>query len=632
MPDGRISHFLLKEELGRGAYGTVFRGVHVNEPDYQVAVKLMHGILSGDPEFLKGIRKERQILMSLVHPGIVQCRDLVFQDNQIALVLEYLQGQTLRELLQQHDEVPVAQVQSVVHQVLDTLAYTHGRQPAIVHRDLKPSNIFLTADGTVKLLDFGLAKAAESSQASQTGQLSGTWDYMAPEVWDGEAAVPATDLYAVGLIAWELLAGRPACSGRTLPQRMKWHLNMPLPDICESRPDTPPQLASLILQLTHKDPTQRVVTGRPPPFSRRPLTVTPVDPEPPVAVDSVPVQQPATAAGVGAPAPDDGGGKRLLLRLSFAAAAVMVAAVGMGVAGMAIATDGFTRPLLSSVDGAEPDEGEQEGASGVLKGVSGSESKDPLAGRTEPETPVSCDDASATGAFEAGAAAWSGCDWAAAVQHYEDGAADLGAQPATVQRCVHERIQAVEPHREYLAQVAELRERGKCHASLAVLRQDAEGFEAQGECVDTLVACEAAEKAARQQEVLASEERLRTLLTGVATNVHFNSAAGGWVWDISVEADWQSMLLALQNYTQYPNLAMQTVQTLTYVCSAIGRESSQTQWRSRNVLFRQSKSESCIARMSTSSCRHVARIQQQSHEKDPVEVYAAVMERLKECN
>jgi serine/threonine-protein kinase len=602
MPDRRISHFLLREELGRGAYGTVYRGVHINEPDYQVAIKLMHAILAGDPAFLSGIRRERQILMSLVHPGIVQCRDMVFEDNQIALVLEYLKGQTLRERLNEHGPLPVAHVQSIVGQILQTLEYTHSQRPAIVHRDLKPSNIFLTADGTVKLLDFGLARAAETAQASQTGQLTGTWDYMAPEVWDGAAAVPATDLYAVGLIAWELLAGRPACPGRTLPQRMKWHLNTPLQDIREIRPDTPAPLANRIIQLTRKDPALRSNPSRigPPPAVSPP-------PEPNTA-STEPVRE-----------------GRLLLRLSLVLAVLLSLVVVVGGTVAAIATDGFTRTV------SQPSYGKNHRSPGAVKNPPadvGTAVSEPATTTADAST---CADAGATDAFEAGAASWAACEWAAAVQHYEEGAAALGSQPQGVQRCAQQRTEAVAPHQEFLAQVASLRARGKCHDALAVLRQDAAGFVAQPACVDALVTCETAEKAARRVEVAGSEQRLQTQLTGVSPKVRFESVSGGWLWDISVEGDWRSMLMALENYTQYPNLAMQTVQTLTYVCGVIGKESSQTQWRSRNVLFRQAKSEACIARMSTASCRAVSRIQQ-SEGREQVDVYAAVIERFQECN
>ncbi len=253
----QIGHFILRHELGRGACGVVFHAVDQDDPTYQVAVKVLHPSLAGDAGFVAMLRQERDMLVRLIHPGVVQFRDLVLWPGGAALILEALDGESLERRLEQ-GPLALEEALSVLGQILEALAHAHEQQPPVVHRDLKPSNLFLTRSGRVKVLDFGLARAREGSTASQTGVLgAGTWSYMAPEVWGGQAATPASDVYAVGLIGWELLTGRPACPEGSLPLRMRWHREGALGDLRASRPELPAWVGPTLEELCARDLARR---------------------------------------------------------------------------------------------------------------------------------------------------------------------------------------------------------------------------------------------------------------------------------------------------------------------------------------------------------------------------------------
>merc|ERR1712185_319195 len=132
------------------------------------------------------------------------------------MVLELLEGADLEASLAAGPQ-PIEEGVRILDKVLDGLAYAHSE--GVIHRDIKPGNIFRCANGRVKLMDFGIARAAEGTQATQTGTLKGTLDYMAPERFSQGGGGPAADVYALGLVAWELLAGRRACEGVDLPQK-----------------------------------------------------------------------------------------------------------------------------------------------------------------------------------------------------------------------------------------------------------------------------------------------------------------------------------------------------------------------------------------------------------------------------
>jgi len=259
MPPQQVSHYRLTERLGVGTYGEVWKGVHVHDPALLAAVKLIHPALAGDPAFLASLKAECRLLSRLNHPHIVGFRELTLSDTHPpAMVLELVDGTTLETVLSQGPQ-PIDTVVSVVTATLSGLAHAH--EEGVVHRDIKPGNLLMDRRGRVRLVDFGIARAADSGQATKTGTIQGTLDYLAPEVFQGKKAGPAVDLYAVGLVAWELLAGRRACPDGPLAAKMGWHLGVGLPDVRTVRPDCPVWLAEVVATLGWKDESARPANG-----------------------------------------------------------------------------------------------------------------------------------------------------------------------------------------------------------------------------------------------------------------------------------------------------------------------------------------------------------------------------------
>lgn len=250
----QISHYTVKEKLGSGAYGVVYAAQHEADPELLVAIKVIQPSLIDEPKFVASLKAECRRLNKLDHPAIVRFRDLVVGEDMVAMILEHLDGQDLHGFIQAGD-VSLARAVGILEACLEGLAYAHSRQ--VVHRDIKPSNIFVCNDGRIKLLDFGLARAAQSSQATQTRTLKGTLNYMAPERFSTGGGGPHSDVYALGLVAWELLVGRPACPDGDLPAKLGWHLGVGAVDVRINRPDVPDWLAAVIGRLVAKDPAER---------------------------------------------------------------------------------------------------------------------------------------------------------------------------------------------------------------------------------------------------------------------------------------------------------------------------------------------------------------------------------------
>ncbi len=277
----QIGHYRLEDQLGRGGFGTVFRAVHTQLPSLKVAVKVVHQNLATDPGFQRLLQKEVEVLHGLQHPGIVSFRDLLVGPDATAIVLELLEGVDLRSALGQGPFAP-PEVARVLWEMLQALAYAHRRK--VIHRDIKPENIFLCSDGRLKLMDFGIAKVAHSTRASQSGMVSGTLDYMAPERFRQQSP-PSSDLYALGLVAWELLTGRLACPDGDIPAKIGWHMGRGAPDVRQLLPDCPVWLAEFVALLcdTHaeKRPADADVALSlleerwPPPGARRSVPVAP---------------------------------------------------------------------------------------------------------------------------------------------------------------------------------------------------------------------------------------------------------------------------------------------------------------------------------------------------------------------
>ncbi|MGX1810364.1 protein kinase domain-containing protein [Nocardia sp. NPDC055321] len=249
----------LIKQIGAGGMGQVFDGFDHNLKR-RIAVKFTHPNLDQDPDWAKRFFREAELMAALRHPGLPAIHDVGTAPGppeRPYLVMEYVEGVTFEELLDRHGALPIGVVAALGAQAAAVLAATHRNR--IYHRDLKPSNLMLCDDGTVKVLDFGLAVAPDSNRTryTRTGHTLGTPAFMAPEQVEGKAVVPQTDLYSLGLVLHELLTGSRVMTGSN--EYLVWQNQVHLvpPDIRQDLPGTPGDLARLLTSMLAKTPEQR---------------------------------------------------------------------------------------------------------------------------------------------------------------------------------------------------------------------------------------------------------------------------------------------------------------------------------------------------------------------------------------
>ena len=255
--------------LGEGGMGQVYEARHV-ELDKQVAIKFLFLELAEDEELLARFRREARITAALRHANIVEVMDFgVTGEGLPWLVMEYLTGESLQEILEREGRLSIPAAKQIMVQILSGLSEAHSQ--GIVHRDLKPDNVYLDevkGQGTVvKLLDFGISKIAghdekENLQLTKTGVVMGTPNYMSPEQVMGRVEVDArADLYACGTILFEMLTGRRPFEGETHNEVVVRIMGDPIPDVTELRPDVPPALVDIVLKALSRERDERLSTA-----------------------------------------------------------------------------------------------------------------------------------------------------------------------------------------------------------------------------------------------------------------------------------------------------------------------------------------------------------------------------------
>ncbi len=199
--------YRLEGRLGFGGMSTVHRALDLRL-ERPVAVKLLAEHLADDPDFVSRFQREAQAAARLVHPNVVQVFDSGQDETtgQYFIVMEYIQGSSCAEILRDDGWVEVDSAVSIIEQACEGLDYAHRH--GVVHRDVKPGNLLRASEGEVKLADFGIAKATEQSSITQVGSVLGTAAYLAPEQARGEEAGPSADLYALGVVTYQLISGR----------------------------------------------------------------------------------------------------------------------------------------------------------------------------------------------------------------------------------------------------------------------------------------------------------------------------------------------------------------------------------------------------------------------------------------
>jgi eukaryotic-like serine/threonine-protein kinase len=261
-PDGTGGHALVTldgryhivERIAAGGMGEVFRA-HDAVLAREVAIKVLHRSLAGDQSFVDRFRTEARAAAGLSHPNIVAVYDWGAVDGIYYMVMEYIRGRSVRDLLNANGRLEPAQAAEAVRQTLLALANAHRQ--GMVHRDIKPENILVTTDGVVKVADFGLARAYADARATQVGTVTGTAQYLSPEQIRGEPADPRSDLYALGIVMYELITGKLPFTGETAMSIAYKHLSHRVPLPSSLVPTTPPELDGFVASATDRDREMR---------------------------------------------------------------------------------------------------------------------------------------------------------------------------------------------------------------------------------------------------------------------------------------------------------------------------------------------------------------------------------------
>ncbi|GAA2879876.1 Stk1 family PASTA domain-containing Ser/Thr kinase [Streptosporangium fragile] len=249
--DGR---YRVESRIARGGMATVYLALDIRL-DRMVAVKVMHRTLAEDPAFVRRFIGEAKSVASLSHPNVVHVFDQGTDGGNVYLSMEYVPGRTLRDVLRARGRFPAREALEVMIPVLAALGAAH--QAGMVHRDVKPENVLIADDGRVKVVDFGLARAIEATNQTRTGVMIGTIGYMSPEQVTSGAADARSDVYAAGIMLFELLTGRQPYEGDTPMSVAYRHVHDTVPVPSALLPGSHPLLDTLVAQATARDPAGR---------------------------------------------------------------------------------------------------------------------------------------------------------------------------------------------------------------------------------------------------------------------------------------------------------------------------------------------------------------------------------------
>ncbi len=253
-----IGNYKIEEKLGEGGMGAVYRGVDTML-DREVAIKALRPELASQTSVVERFRSEAVTLAKLNHPNIATLYSMFRQGDEIYMVLEFVRGETLDNILQRRGALPAEEAVPVFCQVLDGI--NHAHESGIVHRDIKPANMMLTEKGTLKVLDFGIARLLGSARMTRAGNIIGTLEYMAPEQVKGQETDARSDIYALGMMLYEVLTGRLPFDTENEFELMKMQTEDMPPAPREINPAIPEAVEEAIMRAIQKNPDERFQTA-----------------------------------------------------------------------------------------------------------------------------------------------------------------------------------------------------------------------------------------------------------------------------------------------------------------------------------------------------------------------------------
>lgn len=240
--------------IGDGGMANVYLG-YDTILQREVAIKVLRGDLASDDKFVKRFQREALSATSLNHPNIVQLYDVGEYHGKYFIVMEYVQGKTLKQVIRERGPLQIAEAVNIMKQLTAGMAHAHER--SIIHRDIKPQNILVKSDGTVKITDFGIAIASNAVQLTHTNSVMGSVHYLAPELARGEHASFQSDMYALGIVFYEILKGDVPFEGDSPVNIALMHMQQDMPKIMEFNPEVPQAVENIITYSTMKDKRYR---------------------------------------------------------------------------------------------------------------------------------------------------------------------------------------------------------------------------------------------------------------------------------------------------------------------------------------------------------------------------------------
>ena len=247
------------KSIGEGGMANVYLA-YDTILDRDVAVKVLRGDLADDEKFVRRFQREALSASSLSHPNIVEVYDVGDDNGQYFIVMEYIDGKNLKDLLKKRGKLTVSEVVDIMSQIADGLSVAHDSY--IIHRDIKPQNIMILENGLVKITDFGIAMAMNATQLTQTNSVMGSVHYLPPEQASGKGSTLKSDIYSMGILMYELLSGTLPYRGDNAVEIALKHLKEPLPSIREEFPDIPQSVENIILKAAAKNPKNRYSDAR----------------------------------------------------------------------------------------------------------------------------------------------------------------------------------------------------------------------------------------------------------------------------------------------------------------------------------------------------------------------------------
>jgi len=244
--------------IGSGGMAMVYEGLDMLL-ERRVAVKVLRQRFAGDPEFLERFQREARAAANLDHPNIVTVFDVGRDGDRHYIVMEYVDGQDLKTLIRQRSRLDVAQAVDIATQVSRGVGHAH--QAGFIHRDIKPQNVLITQEGSAKVVDFGIARALSESGLTDSDTVWGSPIYFAPEQAAGEKPTPASDVYSIGVVMYEMLAGSPPFRADNPTALAMKHLREEPPPLATRNPQVPPRLEWIVRKVLSKEPAARYRTA-----------------------------------------------------------------------------------------------------------------------------------------------------------------------------------------------------------------------------------------------------------------------------------------------------------------------------------------------------------------------------------